>query len=72
MSITRKLEINKLEYHYRIGTTVLERVKSKRDLGVIIDDKLSFKEHINSVTRKAYQMLGFIFRCGKFLKNQKV
>lgn len=41
----------------------------KRDLGVLIDDKLSFKEHISATTRKAYQMLGFIFRCGKFFKN---
>ena len=35
----------------------------------MMDDKLSFKEHINATSRKAYQILGLIFRCGKFFKN---
>lgn len=72
MSITNKTEKYKLEYQYRIGSTVIQRVKFKRDLGVIIDENLSFKEHINSITRKAYQMLGFIFRCGKHFKTESM
>ena len=69
MSITRKAEKNKLLCQYKIGNDVVPRVNSKRDLGVIIDSKLSFAEHVSLTTRKAYQMLGFIFRCGKFFKN---
>lgn len=70
MSFTHKAEVNRLEYQYQISNTVLQRVKSKLDLGVTIDDKLSFKEHVNVTTRKAYRMLGFIFRCGKFFKSR--
>lgn len=69
MSITHKAEKNRINYQYRIGSTTVPRVESKRDLGVIIDSKLSFIEHISIITRKAYQMLGFIFRCGKFFKK---
>ncbi len=69
MSITRKADKNKLEYQYRIGNDIVPRVESKRDLGVIIDSKLSFIEHISEMTRKSYRMLGFIFRCGKFFKK---
>lgn len=69
MSITRKTESNRLECQYKIGTDTVPRVMSKRDLGVIIDSKLSFSEHISEMTRKAYQMMGFIFRCGRFFKK---
>lgn len=69
MSITRKAEVNKVKFNYKINNEVIPRVNSKRDLGVTIDSKLSFAEHIGEVTRKAYQMLGFIFRCGKFFKK---
>ncbi len=70
MSFTHKAEINRLEYQYKISDAILKRVRSKLGLGVIIDDKLSFKQHISKTTRNAYQMLGFIFRCGKFLKSK--
>lgn len=50
MSITRKPESSRLEYQYRIGEDMVPRVQSKRDLGVIIDSKLSFTEHINVMT----------------------
>ncbi|RYX83997.1 hypothetical protein EON73_03570 [bacterium] len=33
-----------------------------RDLGVIFDSKLTFKEHIESVVKMSYSMLGFIMR----------
>lgn len=69
MSFTHRTERKKLEYQYTIGNNVLKRVNLKRGLGVWIDDKLSFKEHIHAITRKAYQMLGFIIRCGKLFKN---
>lgn len=71
MSITRKADQNKLEYHYKIGNDIVPRVSSKRDLGVIIDNKLSFAEHISVTIRKAYQMLGFILRCSKFFKKSE-
>lgn len=47
---------------YRIGGEPLERVQSIKDLGVILDRKLSFNEHISAVTAKSFAMLGFIRR----------
>jgi hypothetical protein len=38
----------------------LERVNSIIDLGVILDSKLSFRNHIDSIVNKSSAMLGFI------------
>lgn len=46
---------NKIEFPYVLCNEVVKRVHSKADLGVIINDKLSFNEHVNFIT---YQMLG--------------
>lgn len=61
---------NKIIFPYTIGNETLVRVSTKKDLGVIMDDKLSFNEHVDDITRKAYRTLGFIFRCGKYFSNQ--
>lgn len=50
------------DYDYAIAGVKLMRVSSKKDLGVIFDEKLGFNEHFDHVTKKAYRMLGFIFR----------
>jgi hypothetical protein len=39
-----------------LGGTVLDRVNSINDLGVIMDEKMTFSEHV------AFAMLGFIRR----------
>jgi len=43
-------------------TTVLERVTSTKDLGIIVDENLKFKEHIYSKINKAFSILGIIKR----------
>lgn len=68
ISITYSL--NRIEFPYYFGNELIKRVSSVKDLGVIIDEKLRFKEHISNITRKAYRMLGFIFRCGKYFAKQ--
>ena len=40
----------------------IEKVKSEKDLGVIIDNKLTFTKHINSKIKIANRNLGIIFR----------
>lgn len=40
-----------------------------RDLGVWLDSKLLFSEHINHITKKAYRNLGFLIRSCKPFKN---
>jgi hypothetical protein len=36
-----------------------------RDLGVLMDPKLTFSEHVDVTVSKAKQMLGFIMRVGR-------
>ena len=47
---------------YSIGSTPVVRVHSINDLGVFIDSKVRFNEHISIVTAKAWSALGFIRR----------
>lgn len=61
---------NKIIFPYTIDSEILKRVSRIKDLGIILDDKLSFTEHIDDITRKSYRMLGFIFRCGKYFTSQ--
>jgi hypothetical protein len=46
-----------------IGGNVLETTSSIKDLGVIMSQTLKFTEHINAITRAAYQRTGLIFKC---------
>lgn len=61
---------DKIMFPYTIDGVVLEKVSSKKYLGVVIDDKLSFNEHIDQMVRKSFKMLGFIFRCGRYFTSQ--
>lgn len=49
-------------FNYNINNSTLSRVQVIKDLGVLFDHKLSFEAHINTIVKKAYKMLGFIFR----------
>jgi len=50
-------------------TTSLERVESIQDLGVLVDERLSFSEHMQNKINKAYAMLGVITQNFKYLKT---
>lgn len=54
-----------LNYNYKIDESYLARVQEILDLGVLLDNKLNFKLHINSVISKSNRMLGFIKRSVK-------
>jgi hypothetical protein len=49
-------------YDYSLNVQNLERVSVIRDLGVLMDSKLTFSEHVDMTVSKARQMLGFIMR----------
>jgi hypothetical protein len=51
-----------VQFSYMLGGTVLDRVNSINDLGVIMDEKMNFSEHIDVMVGKAFAMLGFITR----------
>lgn len=69
MSFTRKPPHTQLIYNYKIESTSITKVNSIKDLGIIFDSKLTFESHVNTITKKAYRTLGFLFRSlGKFKK----
>ena len=54
------LGYNNPKNSYRMGDKVLEATEEERDLGVLIDDKLDFGKHINTIVAKANRVLGMI------------
>lgn len=67
ITFTRKQ--NPIIRDYILHGTVLNRESVVKDLGVLLDSKLSFKDHISYVTTKASAQLGFIFRITKQFKD---
>lgn len=66
ISITRKKEAVVM-FDYNLDDVALERVREIKDLGVIIDDKLSFDKHVDYIVTKSIRVLGFVLRqCKKF------
>lgn len=47
---------------YTLNTVPLKYVTSIKDLGVIFDEKVTFREHIDSVSIKTSKLLGFVLR----------
>ena len=56
------LRRNLVDSSYSINGTKLENVRKIRDLGVILDQKLTFEEHINATVAKANRALGLLIR----------
>lgn len=54
---------------YSIGSVVLKEVTTIRDLGVIIDGSLSFRQHVDHIVKKTSQLSGFINRQMKIFKQ---
>lgn len=49
-------------YDYRLGDTLVERVSHVKDLGVILDTKLTYKQHLSFIIAKASRQLGLVIR----------
>ena len=45
----------------------IERTDSIKFLGIIIDEKLSFKNHVNDISSKTSNKVGLLYRLSKFL-----
>ena len=48
------------EHTYTMGGVNLAVTKEERDLGVLVDDKLKFENHIKGIVKKANRMIGLI------------
>jgi len=53
---------NNAEHKYELNHNLLKANNAKRDLGVMVDSKIKFAEHCNSVVHSANATLGMIKR----------
>lgn len=58
-----------LESIYYVQQIPITRVHYVKDLGVMLDSKLTYKDHVSYITSKALKSLGFIFRITKHFKD---
>lgn len=54
-----------LNFNYQINNTSLQFVQSVKDLGIILDCKMTFDSHIEGILQKALKNLGFLMRTTK-------
>jgi hypothetical protein len=55
---------------YKMGENEINQVTEEKDLGILIDDKLKFQQHINQQTKKANQRLGMIKRSFSYMDTE--
>lgn len=70
-ALTITYKPRKIDFNYSIDNQNTTKVTVKEDLGVKFDEKAKFNHHMSSVTRKSYQMIGFIFRATKMFRDPK-
>lgn len=58
-----------LHFGYALSGIQLQRESTVKDLGILMDTKLTFKDHVAYVVSKASSQLGFLFRFAKKFKD---
>lgn len=56
-------------HEYTLSGAAVKRENAVKDLGVILDSKLTYKEHVSYIVSKASSQLGFLFRFGKHFQD---
>ncbi|XP_038120658.1 uncharacterized protein LOC119770244 [Culex quinquefasciatus] len=67
ISFTRKR--NTISFDYTLSNTTIPRTSCVKDLGVMLDSKMTFTDHITYTVSKASKTLGFIFRIAKNFRD---
>ena len=67
--ITISLKKNEIVYNYRIGPSILGNCDCVNDLGVMMDKKLSFGQHIEDIVQSALKSLEFLIRSASSFNN---
>ena len=57
-------------FELKMGNNIIARTKTYRYLGMIVDEKFSWSEHINEVCKKLSQVAGVIFKM-RYLLSKK-
>ena len=70
-TMTVTLKPNPVPYVYNVRGTELEQVETMRDLGVIIDSRLTFAAHVDNAISKARRALGVLMRSFQFCHGQR-
>lgn len=70
INFTRKVS-GLLSYPYSIENSPLTEVDTVRDLGILLDRKLTFVPHIDGLVARASKTLGFVLRNIKIFKSYK-
>ena len=60
---------NNPKIQYKLGDNTLNEVETIRDLGIMVDNKLKFREHISKITRSAYHKMRIFFR---LIKSRRI
>lgn len=71
-SITFTRKRNCIQVAYKLCDAPLERVNSIRDLGLTLDTKFDFREHVTNICEAANKSLGFIIRTSSQFGNLDV
>ena len=66
----REITLHDLFEPYKLGENILEVVENERDLGVYVDQDLTFEHHLAVKVKKANQIIGVIRRSFSFLDEE--
>ena len=58
-----------MDCEYKLDNLVLRRTQVQKDLGVVFDEKFTFRKHLDNVLAKASKKLGFILRSTSDFKH---
>jgi hypothetical protein len=65
--IHMNIKHEEVESDYKVGEYTVKGVQKEKDLGVIVDKRLSFEQHITYIVKKANSTMAMIRRAFKFL-----
>lgn len=57
----------RIQFPYLLDNQPLQQVDQIKDLGIIIDRKITFSSHISNLSMRCHRLLGYIFRSSKGL-----
>ena len=60
---------NLIDYRYKLKNIELTQSQVVKDLGVLMDEKMTFQPHIEKLISECNRMLGFVCRSSKDFKN---